>query len=102
MGDAMKKIEKRVFWLVLFVMVSPIALAFGAASCTEQGRAKNWGGTMTETLPAGQKLINATWKGEDLWLLTRPARAGESPETYTFKGHGSIGILNGTVIIVEK
>ena len=53
----------------LFVVA---ALALVMVSCTDQQRAKSFGGTSTVELPSGEKLVNVTWKGEaDLWYLTR-------------------------------
>jgi hypothetical protein len=53
-------------------------------------------------LEKNQKLVNVTWKeGDTLWYLTRTARSGETPETYTFKEKSSLGILDGQVILIE-
>jgi hypothetical protein len=70
--------------------------------CTENQRARNFGGTSNVDLPAGQKMINVTWKGDDLWYATRPMRSDEQPETYTFKESSSMGITSGTVILKER
>lgn len=72
---------------------------FGATGC--QSAAKNFGGSYTETLPQGQKLINATWKEDSLWYLTRPMKEDEEAETYTFKQDTEFGIMEGTVTIKE-
>ncbi|MBI5076773.1 hypothetical protein HZB94_00105 [Candidatus Falkowbacteria bacterium] len=79
-----------------------VAVLFMAISCTEQGRAKNWGGKTTIDLAAGKKLEMITWKDEDLWILTRPMRPGEQPETWSFKENTSWGLAEGEVIIKEK
>ena len=71
-------------------------------SCTENERAKNFGGTQTIELPAGEKLIEATWKGDQLWYLTRPMRENESPETFKFQEKSSFGMIEGTVIFKES
>ncbi len=70
--------------------------------CTENIRARNFGGTATETLPSGQKLVVVTWKESHLWILTRPMRTNETAEIYQFKESSSFGILNGTVNIIEQ
>lgn len=70
-------------------------------SCTEQQRAKKYGGTATENLPANQKLVTVTWKETNLWYLTRPMSATDVAETYEFKESSNFGILNGKVIIKE-
>lgn len=76
------------------------------ASCTENSRARNYGGTQTVNLPPNTKLINATWKsyesGSSLWYLTRPMRADETAETLTFQEKSSFGLIEGTVNFVES
>lgn len=72
---------------------------FGTTGC--QFAAKNFGGSYTEILPKGQKLVNVTWKKENLWCLTRPMKKGEEAETYTFKQNNDLGIMEGTVTIKE-
>lgn len=73
-----------------------------SAGCTENQRARQFGGTANETIPAGQKLLVATWKQDNLWLLTRPMKAGETPETYEFRESSSFGVMQGKVIIKES
>lgn len=84
-----------------FIAVMLLTLFFGI-SCTEKERARSFGGVTTTKLPKGQKLITATWKESDLWLLTRPMRTGETAETYTLKEDSSFGVMEGTVTIVEE
>lgn len=80
-------------------------LALTMVSCTEQERAKALGGTAVVELPAGEKLVNVTWKDEsDLWYLTRKMSPSDSAEIYTFqqdKGQLLSITGNGTVIIKE-
>jgi hypothetical protein len=93
----MKKILSAVILLGL-IMLGLIFLT----SCTENSRVKKFGGTGTINLPANQKLITATWKGDNVWYLTRPMRQGEAPETYEFKEESSFGLIEGTYLIVES
>jgi hypothetical protein len=79
----------------------PILLIALFASCTENEKAKSYGGTAEITLPAGEKLINATWKDNDLWYLTRPMLPADSAVSYTFKEKSSFGYMEGTYIIHE-
>ena len=71
-------------------------------SCTENQRAKSFGGKATIKLTKGQKLVEATWKGEDLWYLTRERRVNEPIETYIFQENSSFGLLEGKVIFKEQ
>ncbi|CAB4163519.1 hypothetical protein UFOVP806_23 [uncultured Caudovirales phage] len=71
------------------------------ASCTDNQRAKMFGGTATIDLPPGRKLVSATWKDEQLWYLTRPATFGEVPVTSTLTESSSYGLLEGEVTFRE-
>jgi hypothetical protein len=77
-------------------------LLVGMSGCTEQTRAKKFGGEYTVDLPAGQKLINITFKDADLWYLTRPMTEDDKAETYTFKQDSTWGVMEGTVTIKES
>ncbi len=71
--------------------------------CTENQRANAFGKTIEINLPAGKKLVNATWKtGNNLWYLTRNAKSDEKPETLEFTENSSVGMLNGKVIFHEQ
>lgn len=83
----------------VFLILAAFALFAG---CTDNQRARQFGGTATETLPAGQKLVTATWKQDNLWMLTRPMLASESPETYEFRESSSFGLVQGKVVISES
>ncbi len=72
------------------------------SGCTQNERAKNFGGKMTIKLEKGHKLVNATWKDDSLWLLTRPMREGEDAEVLTFKQESSWGVWEGEVSLVEQ
>jgi hypothetical protein len=78
------------------------AFALGLSACTEQQNAKAYGGKMTVELPTGRKLENITWKNNDMWILTRPARPGEVPETHKFSESSDFGVWQGEITIVEK
>lgn len=81
-------------------------LAFAAiallTSCTENQRAKRWGGTSTVDLPPNTKMIGTTWKDAQLWYLTRPMRVGEAAETSTMSEQSSYGVMQGKVIFKES
>jgi hypothetical protein len=85
-----------------FLILATLVLLL--ASCTDQQMAKDWGGTSTVNLPAGEKLVNVTWKGEaDIWYLTRPMNAKDSVETYTFRQEkGSVFNLTGDGVVIIK
>jgi hypothetical protein len=78
-----------------------VAVAF-AIGCTANSNARNFGGTLEVPLKAGQKLVNATWKDQELWYLTRDFREGEKAETWNFHEKSQFGIYEGTVIFKES
>lgn len=73
----------------------------GLISCTENSRVKNFGGTGDINLPKGQKLVNVTWKENQIWYLTRKMRINETPETYQFQEESGWGVVEGTYYIHE-
>ena len=87
---------------ILILFVAMITLA----SCSDQERAKYYGGNTTIDLPKGEKLVTVTWKDEaDIWYLTKPMTVNDSAETYTF--HQSKGDIvsftgNGTITLIES
>jgi hypothetical protein len=81
--------------IILFVV-------FSLASCTENTRAKSFGGTMEVMLPQNTKLITVTWKENELWYLTRERNADESIDVYTFKEESTFGMMEGTVVLKEN
>jgi hypothetical protein len=81
-----------------------LAAAFAVlslTSCTENSRAKAWGGTATVDLAPNTKLIGATWKDAELWYLTRPMRADEVAETSSLIEQSNFGLVEGKVVFKE-
>jgi hypothetical protein len=78
-----------------------LVVGIGLVSCTENSRVKTFGGTGDINLPKGQKLVNATWKGEQIWYLSRPFRKDEEAEVYKFQEESSWGVVEGTYYIHE-
>lgn len=75
---------------------------FLLSSCTEQIRARNFGGSTTVDLTCGNKVVTATWKNVDLWVLTKPMKVEDIPEEYSFSEHSAWGVIQGTVIVKES
>jgi hypothetical protein len=97
---------KRTITGIIAAICIILIIIMGATSCTDNQRAKSFGGTSTINLPAGEKLVTVTWKGEaDIWYLTRPMTSTDSVETYYFhQDKGSVISLtgNGEVILKES
>jgi hypothetical protein len=81
------------------ITILVVLILLGA--CTSNQRARKFGGTATHKLPANRKLINVTWKQDDMWILTRPMSATDQAEKYEFKESSSFGVMEGTVTIEE-
>lgn len=79
----------------------PIIAALSLVSCTENERAKTFGGTMNVDLPPNTKFITATWKSDELWYIHRPSKAGETPGVVTMQEDSNFGLMQGKVIFTE-
>lgn len=71
-------------------------------SCTSNERARNFGGTEHIKLEPGERLVNVTWKQDDLWVLTKQDTSNYTPTTYTFKEKSSYGVMEGQIVITEQ
>lgn len=80
----------------LFVLLISVTLL----SCTANQSARKYGGSQVIDLETNQRLVNITWKGGDMWILTKTDTT--SPKQYMFKEKSNFGILEGTIIINEK
>lgn len=67
----------------------------GLVSCTENSRAKNWGGTETIQLRENEVITNMTWKETNLWVQTMDTSTGI---TY-FREKSSWGWLEGEILV---
>ena len=65
------------------------------ASCTDNQRARSFGGTETIKIEPQEKLINITWKQNNLWVIVQDTITG----TIYAKEKSSFGIMQGKVII---
>lgn len=70
-------------------------------SC-DQTITRNFGGTTTVNLEPGEKLIEVTWKNDNVWYLVEPMDPDYIPKTKTFKENSRVGILEGKVIFIER
>ena len=72
------------------------------SGCTANERAKRFGGEQTIEVPSGHKVIDVTWKEDDIWYAYRPMREGEQAETVTFQAKSNFGIFEGKVVFEES
>ena len=85
----------------IFTVIAFAALLFTCSSCTEHTRARTWGGTESITLDPGQKLVEVTWKENNIWYLTEPMEEGYVPKTKIFQEDSRFGVMEGKVIFTE-
>ncbi len=83
--------------LIVLLFVSVVLF-----SCTENIKARNYGGELEVMLPKNKMLINATWKGNNLWYLYEDMPADYEPKTKIFKEKATYGIMEGTIIFIER
>ncbi len=74
---------------LLLLSVSIVLLS----SCTKNQRAKNFGGSEEIRINANEKLVNVTWKQNNMWILTEDIQTHE----FHFREHSSFGILEGEI-----
>ena len=71
--------------------------------CTEQQRAKQFGGSTKIEVPANKKFVNITWKsGGDIWVVTRDRELSDTKQVFYFTESSSWGLLEGSIVIIEK
>ena len=87
--------------MICLFLVSLALLAIVMPSCTDNMMAKNFGGKTTINLDKGQKLVNMTWKDDNLWVLTTYMTPADSAKAYFFKESASFGMMNGEITVFE-
>lgn len=83
---------------VLLAICAVIALS----SCTDQACTRMFGGTSEIKVQPGQKVMMATWKGNNLFYMTEPMDSAYVPTVKTFSESSSWGMLESTVKFIES
>jgi len=86
-------------------MKKALLIAFAViilTGCTEKERARSLGGSSEIKLEKGQRLLEVTWKGNDIWLLTEPMDSDYQPRTKTFYEDSAWGLYEGKITIIES
>jgi len=78
--------------MVIVFLFSAMILLF---SCTDNIRARNYGGTEEIILEPHEKFINITWKEADLWVIVQDTITGD----YYAREKSSFGIWEGRIIV---
>lgn len=87
---------------ILGIGILSLFIVYSVSSCTDNQRAKNFGGSGRLEVPCGHKVINITWKKDQLWYSTIPMEEGYIPQVHTFREHSSFGMLEGKYLLIEK
>ena len=75
------------------IMVAITLLAL--VSCTDNQRARSFGGTETIKIEPQEKFINITWKQDNLWVIVQDTITG----SIYAREKSSFGVMQGKVII---
>ena len=89
---------KKTLFVSLLLMVMVMLFT---TSCTENRRARTYGGEMTIDLAPNTKLVNVTWKESDLWILTTEMESEYTPKKYKFEEKSKFGVWEGTIYFIE-
>ncbi len=76
----------------ILILTSTIAILTG---CTENQRAKKFGGTENIDLPDNCKFISASWRQDNLWICYTDTITNLS----YIKEKSNWGLLEGTIVI---
>jgi hypothetical protein len=83
----LKTMKNKLLLLAIVVM--------SLSACTDNQRAKKYGGTEYIKLEPNERFINATWKDNNMWLIVQDTISGN----YIVREKSSWGVLEGRVII---
>lgn len=86
-------------------MKKALLIAFVAiimVGCTEKAMTRNFGASSEIRLEKGQRLVEVTWKKNNLWLLTEPMDSDYQPKTKTFYEDSAWGLYEGKITIIES
>lgn len=75
----------------MMILVTMVVMS----SCTENVRARHFGGTETLALKPNEKVLNVTWKDNEMWVCTQDTITG----LVYFREKSSWGVMEGTVIL---
>lgn len=79
------KMKSIIFLIILLTTVG----------CTDNSKARGWGGTEEITLNPHERLLTMTWKESSLWLLTVDTISGIN----YFREKSPYGVMEGQVIV---
>ena len=76
---------------LMMILVAMVVMS----SCTENSRARHFGGTETLALKPNEVVLNVTWKNNQMWICTQDTVT----RVVYFREKSSWGVMEGTVIL---
>lgn len=70
-------------------------IIIGFVSCTDNQRARSFGGTEVIKLKPNEEFVNITWKQDNLWVIVKDTVSGK----YYAREKSSYGMMEGKVVI---
>lgn len=90
----------------IFLILVAVILIANLCSCTDNQRARQWGGKQVVEIKQDYKLVSCQWKhndgDEDLWILITPMEPGDKPKTSYFVEKSNWGLLEGEIEFHES
>ena len=86
--------------LIKFLLIVIAVVSF--TGCTEQIRARQFGGNIDIDVPAGYKVTSATWKECDLFYFIEPMEEDYEPKKKFFVESAAFGIMESQITFKEK
>jgi hypothetical protein len=77
------------------ILLALLTAATTFTSCTENQRARQFGGTETIALKPNERVLNVTWKKDEMWICTQDTITG----VVYFREKSNWGMMEGTVIL---
>lgn len=72
-----------------------IVLSLVLFSCTDNQKARTFGGTQIIKLQPNEEFINITWKENDIWVVVKDKNTGK----FYAREKSSFGVMEGKIII---
>lgn len=89
------------FWIYIIAAIVSAMIVACLCSC-ENLMTRNFGGSKEIKLEKGQRLVEITFKDNDLWILTEPMDSDYMPKTKIFYEDSNFGVMQGKITIVEQ
>lgn len=83
-------------------IIAVIIISLSLSSCTENYRARKFGGTTTINVERGKKVMMATWKEDDLFYMTEDMEEDYIPHNKELIESSSWGVIESKVIFKES